>query len=294
MQNHHQEVIKIVMKNYLLNISSNTSITNNSDTFLDPLYMDEISINKKISELVDWSEQFDSNSKLNINSSIKFIENYYPNDIYLNYYFHANIKAKLNNYSEAINYYNLYLNFNTLCCDALISKSQNEIKIFAIRDALYSAYLWSKSNAVIYSKFGLEFDIPTLVFCLEYKCNIYAFRGSFYAQPLDKNFFGVRRLFKNIYLVPDNYIVRKIIYFKNILLTVTYLSFIAKLILKNQKDNNNKLNKKTLQHKILKYFVKFFTPILKMSVIVVFELLLGLKKAKRYTLFEDAINSYKS
>ena len=289
MGHYQEEVIKIVMKNYLDNISSKKSIPSfNKKNYqsLDLAYLDELNIHE-LQAGTDFFNPPSIDTELNLKASINFVSKYNSNELILLYFLNAKFQNLLENSQAVIDLCSKYLEHKPFCCEVLLEKGQNELKINSVKDALESIGQWNRAQVSIYQLTVPQNDAPILIFSPNNKFNIYEYRKFYYVEPVDENYYGVRVVLGKIFLIPNNDLVHKIRYLKEIFPSIYFLLSFLKLL--NNNHLKNKESKRTkYQNKLLSSFIRIIKEPLNGLVLLIFQNYLGLVRPKPYQSFQEA------
>lgn len=288
MQNYKQEVIKVVMMNFLDNISPKNSAKLKYIKPLDSIYLDELNIDKNFYDAHDYN-LFPNRRKLNFEELIELTSIFNTDAITIKAILNIKNKSLVGNPLELIMFCTAYLNLYPLTCEALIEKSQNELKIGSMKAAFNSMDGWNKSQETIYSSIYAKYDTPTIIYHLNEKFNIFRYEDNFYLVPIGNNYYGLRLILGKVFLIPDNYIVNIVRFLKKIFVSRYAIIFFLKFI------NNNLSHKKTIPNMHSNnLLIILFNPIirlLKKSSLLICQYSMGLITPKSYSSFNDAKNA---
>lgn len=288
MQNYNQEVIKVVMMNFLNNILPKSCIENNFIKPLDPAYLVELNFEEKRYDTHS-NIFFSTGRALNFEALIELVSKFNLDTITFKDIFNMENKSLEVNPSELIASCNAYLNLYPLTCEALIEKSQNEFKISTIKAALDSIDEWNRSQLTIYSSIDVKSDTPIFVYHINRNFNIFRYEGKYYLEPTNNNYYGLRLILGRVFLIPNNYMVNVIRFLKKMILFRYPIKLFLKFINKNL--SHNKTTNNVNSNNLLIIFINITLRLLKKSSLFICQYSLGLATPKSYLSFNDAKNA---
>jgi hypothetical protein len=290
MQNYKQEVIKVVMMNFLDNILPKNCSENNYIKPLDPTYLVELNIDENLYGS-HCNNFFLSVRKLSFKELIELAPKFKKNTVCLKDILIIENGSLKRNPSEIIMNCTTYLNLFPLTCEALIEKSQNELNISLMNAALNTMNEWNRSQVTIYSSIYNNFENPVFIYNINEKFNIFKYEDYYYLQPTANDYYSIRLILGKVFLIPNNYML-KIIRFSNKMFLIRYV-FRLLLKLKNKKLNH----KKTIQNmhfsNLLTIYINKIVRLLEKLLLINCLHFLGLVTPKSYSSFDDAINAAK-
>jgi hypothetical protein len=288
MEYYQEEIIKVVMINYLDNITPKNTIPsfNKNCKLLDLTYLEEINIHK-LQAGINYFNPSSLDSESNLKMSIKFVSLFKLNEFILIYFLNAKIQSLLQNSRATLDLCSKYLQHKPLCCEVLLVKGQNELKINSVKDALESIGQWNKAHGSIYHQADDKNDAPKLIFTPNNKFNIYMYRNYYYVVPIDEDYYGVRVVLGKFFLIPNNDVVNIIRYFKKRLFYIYNSQNLFKLFKKVHLKN--KASKRTkYQNKLLSGFIRIINKPINTLTLLIFQNCLGLVRPKPYLSFQEA------
>jgi hypothetical protein len=304
---HSKQAIKIVLQDVLSNYIRSININQISSTtnvgLLNSQYQKEVEVKSEFPLIFNGV----GNKFLVLNRGLDYVrENIFQKEITA--LFEAKIFSQIKNPKKALHFCNLFLTEHPLTQEILIEKSQNEIIVGELRDALTSIDLWNKSSISVYSLLGnaTNNNVPIFIFSPTTKCAIYSFKNQFYLVPLSEKYYEVKVIFGNMVLIPNsrlyflliriwkklkrNSLLRLAYKVSKYILRITYRFLIKLSFRKNISLKNGVMTRKNYLHTYL-----FFPLLKKLNILLRFSLkhLFSINLLKPYTNFDEALMDVK-